>query len=109
MKIRVPLEKEIQLAICQYLDLKGYLFWRQNTVGVFDAKAGFHRPMPKYAMKGVPDIIVVLLGGKFLGIEVKRPGGKQSEEQKTFEERCKMLKAGYLLATSVDDVINAGL
>ena len=37
-------------------------------------------------------------------IEVKAPGGKQSEAQKRFEARCKAVGISYDLAFSVDDV-----
>ena len=54
------LEKEIQLAICEYLAYKRYFFWRQNTIPVFDK--GHYRPMPKFSINGVPDIILVHKG-----------------------------------------------
>lgn len=104
-----PLEKDIQNLICEYLELKRYFFWRVNNIPVYNAQTKSFRAMPKYARKGVPDIIVILLGGKFLGIEVKREGGKQSDKQKLFERQCKDLEAGYLLATSLDDIIAFGL
>ena len=37
-------------------------------------------------------------------IEVKAPGGKQSEAQKRFEKRCNAVGISYDLAFSVDDV-----
>lgn len=106
--IKHQLEKDIQLAICDYLALKKYLFWRQNTGGVYDAKAGFHRPMPKYAMNGVADILLIK-DGLFVGIEVKRPSGKQSDAQKEFERLLKENGGAYLIATSLEDVIKYGL
>lgn len=103
------LEKEIQLAICDYLALKKYFFWRQNTVPMYDAKLGFYRMMPKYAMKGVPDIILIGKQGFVVFIEVKRKGQKLSEHQELFKRECEKLGATYLVANSLDDVIKFGL
>lgn len=103
VKPREPKESEIQLAICDYLALKRYFFWRQNTTSVFDATKKVFRALPKYAMRGVPDICV-LWNGKFIGLEVKRPKGKQSEGQIEFELGSKKAGAEYYVVTSLDDV-----
>jgi hypothetical protein len=99
-----PKEAQIQLAICDYLALKKLFFWRQNTGGVYDAKAGFHRPMPKYSMNGVPDIIVIK-NGQFIGLEVKRPKSKPSDHQLEFQKQCILNKAEYYIVRSIDDVM----
>lgn len=100
-------ESNIQLAICDYLSLKKYFFWRQNTTPVFEQKSGFYRPMPRYSMRGVPDIIIIK-NGKFIGLEVKRPKGKQSDNQLEFQKNCIINKAEYFVVTSIDDVIKLG-
>lgn len=102
------LEKEIQLAICDYLALKKYFFWRQNTVPVFDFKTKVYRPMPKYSVNGVPDIILIHKG-QFIGLEVKQPKGKQSDNQKIFENNCKKAGGQYHIVTSLDDILVLGL
>lgn len=102
------LEKEIQNAVCQYLEMKHYFFWRQNVVPIFDKTRGFYRPMPKYSLNGVPDIIVINKG-IFIGLEVKQPKGKQSDNQKLFELACKKAGGRYHIITSIDDVIALGL
>ena len=108
-KTKIPLEKDIQLAVCQYLELKKRFFWRQNTAPTFDVTRQVFRAMPKYALKGVPDIIVVTDGGFVVFLEIKRPRGKQSPEQVAFEERCKKLGAEYHVITSVDQLKPLGL
>jgi len=106
-----PLEKDIQNACCQYLELRRHFFWRQNTAPVVqkDASGWRFRAMPKYAMKGIPDIIVLTKGGYFVGIEVKRPGGKPSADQKEFAQRCQKIGAEYYIVTSVDQLKEIGL
>lgn len=100
------LEKQIQMAICDYLSYKGYMFWRQNTNPIFD-KDHF-RSMPKYSMNGVPDIILIK-DGKFIGLEVKQPKGKQSENQVIFMHKVRKVGGEYHLVTSIDDIIALGL
>jgi hypothetical protein len=104
--MKPPLEKVTQSAICDYLALKKYFFWRQNTAPIFDK--GFYRPMPKYSLKGVADIIVVHKG-TVIFIEVKRKGAKLSEAQEEFQQRCYDAGVLYVVADSLDDVVAFGL
>lgn len=97
-------ESNILRSVCDYLALKKYFFWRSNTTPVYDANQKFFRRMPVYAMKGVPDIIVIYKGS-FIGIEVKRPGTYQSPEQKEFEMQCNRNGGSYFVVRSVDDII----
>jgi hypothetical protein len=104
------LEKEIQLAICDYLSLRKIFFWRQNTAPTIQNSGDkWHfRAMPKHSLKGVPDIIVIR-DGTFVGLEVKRPGGKLSEQQIAFKENCEANGGKYFVVTSIDDVQKIGL
>lgn len=101
------LEKDIQMTICQYLEYKHYMFWRQNTMPVVKPDGSF-RAMPKFSMRGVPDILLIK-DGQFWGLEVKQPKGKQSEWQKIFQHRCEKAGGRYYLVTSLDDIIALGL
>ena len=105
----VEKESDILRAICDYLALKKHFFWRNNSYGIFDVKGGFHRALPKYSLKGVPDIILIDKTGHFVGLEAKKKGGVQSDDQKEFERLCKAQGAEYRVVCSVDDVINLGL
>lgn len=100
-------EGAVQLAICEYLELKRYFFWRQNTVGIYDSKKGIRRTPTKYAMNGVADIIL-LKDGKSYFLEVKDKS-KQSDSQKKFEEGVKKAGCEYHIVRSIDDVIKLGL
>lgn len=102
------LEKEIQLAICDYLAFKKYFFWRQNTTPVWEGGENPRfRAMPKYSLKGIPDIILVK-EGKFIGLEVKQPKGKQSDNQRVFQEKLEKAGGFYYIVTSLDDVVKIG-
>lgn len=109
MKKKIPLEKDIQFACCQYLELKRHFFWRNNTTPIYDPTRQAFRAMPKYALRGVADIIVIADGGKAVFLEIKRPGGKQSEDQIIFEERCTQVGATYAVITDVEQLIALGL
>jgi len=98
-------ESSIQTAICDYLSYKRYFFWRQNTGGMFRDNRWF--AMPKYSKKGIPDILLVK-DGLFIGLEVKRPKGRQSDHQKAFEQECKKAGGQYYIITSVEDVQKLG-
>lgn len=104
LKTNTP-EKDIQLSICEYLQVKRFFFWRQNVNPIFDAKSGGFRRMPAYSVNGVPDIIVIYKG-KFVGLEVKNEKGKQADSQIEFERSCKSNGGYYKVVRSVDDVIN---
>jgi len=103
----MQLEKEIQLAICRYLKLKGHFFHRMNNVGVFDKERNAFR-FNHYGIKGVPDIYVYVKG-KIIALEVKRPDTQQSPEQKLFEQVFKQAGGEYYVVRSLDDVMKIGL
>lgn len=53
----------------------------------------------------MPDIVAII-GGQYVGIEVKRPGGKQTPQQKYFETQSTKAGAKYWLVTSLEEVKN---
>lgn len=99
-------ENDVVSSICEYLEIKRYFFWRQNTTPVFSQ--GHFRRMPKHSKKGVPDIILIR-SGLFIGLECKTDIGRQSPEQKQFESDCVKHGGKYLVVRSIDDVIAMGL
>lgn len=59
----------------------GLRVWRNHTGGITDANGAFHR----FGLcPGSSDLIGIAPGGRFVAIEVKRPGGKISEKQENF-------------------------
>jgi len=101
-------ETDIQRVICDYLAAKKHFFWRTNTTPIFDPTRQRFRAMPKYALAGVPDIIVIK-DGWFIGLEVKTRKGRQSAAQKDFEKRCKEAGGEYWVVRCVEDVQSIGL
>lgn len=103
--VKKPLEKDILLAICQYLEKREYFFWRNNNKPVFDFKRGAFRHQPKYTPKGLPDIIIVH-NGKFIALEVKRPSAALRPEQ--LDMSYKILRNGgyYHTVHGVNEVVD---
>lgn len=102
-------ENDIQNAVCEYLTYKRHFFWRQNTTGVYDPAKKTFRKLPKYAMKGVPDIIVITDGGYAVFLEIKKKSGYLSPEQKTFQALCKERGAEYYCIRDVAELAPLGL
>ncbi len=91
-------ETELVRACLQVLSLKGVLAWRNNTVGKVAGRYIGH-------CNGLPDILGVLPGGRFLGVECKIGKGKQSGTQVYMQGKIERAGGTYILARSIDDVI----
>lgn len=98
-------EKEIQKAIIDLLRLKKYVVFKHHSTG-FTIQNGETRTF-RYGDKGISDIIACSPSGRFVAIEVKKKGGKVSDEQLAFLASVRQRGGLALLAYSVDDVLAA--
>lgn len=92
-------ENEIQAQILTYLKYRNILATRNQSGHVRVGRNWINLGAP-----GWPDIIGCLPGGRFFGIEVKRPGEKPSPIQ---QQRANQITAAgglMILAMSVEDV-----
>lgn len=99
-------ESDILRDICEYLTLERFFFWRSNNIPVFgknNAGKMTFRSMPKFSRKGVADILL-LSNGRFIAIEVKRPGAQLRPDQKIFWGDVIANGGIYLIAYSLDDI-----
>jgi len=94
------MEKEIQKAILDYLQIKKIFAWRNNT-GAFVKDKHFYR----FGLKGRADMRGILPGGRFLAIEVKAKYGKLRPEQEEFINTINHHGGLAFVAKSLDDVI----
>ena len=94
-------EGKIQAAVLKRLKEAGVFCWRQNNTATFDLKMNGYRSFN--GLKGVPDILAVM-GGQFTGFEIKTPKGRQSADQKLFEQRCVRNGGAYHLIRDVKDL-----
>lgn len=110
-------EREIQKLILDYLQARGIFAWRNNT-GAFAGEHNGKKRFVRFGFPGVADILGIIrteaeVGsgihrntfGRFLSIEVKRPGGKQTDDQKAFQEAVERNGGIYILASSLEDVM----
>ena len=105
-------EGKVQKECINYLaelEFKGKLMsWRQNNVGIWDAKANAYRKSGIGSRKGVPDIMACLPPhGRMLAVEVKGPNGVQSGAQQGFERDIARMGGVYLLVKDVQELKNA--
>jgi hypothetical protein len=98
-------ETDIQRQIMEGLAWRKILAWRNNSIGSPVRKNGkivAYKPMD---ITGQPDIFAIIPPlGRLFGIEVKTEEGRQSPNQKAFQERMEAEGAIYCLARSWEDV-----
>lgn len=100
-------ENEIQRSILDYLQIKGYCCFRNNT-GAMPAIYNGKKRFIRFGSVGWPDIIGMTKFGKFFGIEVKSYGGKPTDAQVAVGNSIVKNNGIYLVARSLDDVIGLG-
>ena len=83
-------EQDIQTSIISYIKSIGGLQIKQNQIGI-------------YGQAGVPDIIACIKG-RFVGIEVKRPGQKPKPIQEAFLDAINKKGGIGLWADNLDKV-----
>lgn len=97
-------EKNTQKSILEYLTAKRIFHFRQNSGAFKTESGGFYR----MGAVGCPDIICVV-GGQFIGIEVKDIKGRLNENQVRFKEDLERAGGIYIVARSIDDILNSSL
>ena len=79
-----------------WLKANGVYAWRNNTGASF-----INGAFIRYGYIGSADVLGLCKSGRFLSIECKSPGGKQSPAQVEFQEKVEENGGLYLLVTSV--------
>ena len=83
-------EQDIQTKIMDYISSIGGLPIKFNNIGI-------------YAKAGVSDILACIKG-RFVAIEVKKPGGKPSKLQENFIDGVNAIGGVAFWADNLDDV-----
>lgn len=99
----VPYEREIQKSVLEYLRLRKIPAWRVNSgMMIADNEDGTRRHVRFNMARGCSDVLGILPpSGRFLAVEVKRPGRKPTADQLGFLD---MVTAAGGLALCVSDV-----
>lgn len=97
-----PLEKDIQRVLLTYLrSVLGWPVVRINSGGMRRGKS-FYRFNDT---AGVSDIVgLIPPSGRFLAIEVKRPGGRPTEQQRQWLDAVRAAGGVGLVVTGLDDL-----
>ncbi len=96
-------ERTVQKAIVLWLTDRGCLVAVTDAGAAFKAGSFFGDGLPA----GWPDITGLLPDGRFIGVECKAPGGRQSPAQKAMEQEVRARHGIYVLAFEVEDVQRA--
>ena len=99
-------ESSLQRAIIDTLQARGVWCWRNNS-GATATGSGKDRRFIQLSPKGSPDIFGVVPGGKLFGLEVKRPGEKQNENQIEWQKKAEQYGVFYAVVTSITQAIEA--
>jgi hypothetical protein len=103
-------EREIDIIrVClRWLHLQGVYCWRQNQGAIAAVSRGKRRFFRFAGAAGVSDILGLLRpSGRFLAVEVKRPGGRPTPEQQVFLETVQANGGLALCVHSLDELQGA--
>jgi hypothetical protein len=97
------LEQQIQRAILEYLRWRHIPCYKHQNAGIRKPDGGY---IPTHT-RGVSDIIgCIPKTGRFLAIEVKRPGNRPTPEQQQFIDTINEAGGLAFVARSVEEVEN---
>ena len=103
IKLKEPRESEIQKICLDYCKLKNVFAKRLNVGGMISHKDGKYIYNP-YTARGMSDLLIVVEGLAIFA-EIKRPTGKQSDNQRLFQAEAERAGARYVIIRSLDDLI----
>lgn len=96
------IEQDIQKQIIDYLRYQGWFVIKNNTVGIYKKSTDSYIPNPA---RGLADLTAIK-NGQVIMIEVKKKGGKQSDNQKEFQKNWEDKGGKYYLVFNLEEVIN---
>lgn len=94
-------ESAIVNACMKWLLLHGCYCWRNNS-GAYKPE-GTSRFI-RYGLRGSADILGITPSGRFIAVECKQKGNKQTEYQIEFQERITQKSGIYIVAYGTDDL-----
>ena len=99
---RLGPEATLQKACLDLLTLHGVWHYRNNTGAVAATHKGKSR-FVRFGAKGAPDIVCVI-HGRYVGLELKAPGRKQTPDQIAFERSLTAAGGVYLVVRDVAEL-----
>ena len=96
---------ELTKALVKWLNLNGWVVWRQNNAAIYDKKREVYRKN-SVGRKGVPDIVGYRKrDGVATFVEVKVGKDRLSDEQRYFIDQAKRSGCVAIVAKNLDDAI----
>jgi hypothetical protein len=99
-------ESAIVRSILAALQLRKVLAWRANA-GLLVLGQGASKRVVRGAPAGTPDVIGILPGGRFFGLEVKKQTGRVRPSQHAWADRARELGARYQVVRSAREALAA--
>ena len=102
-------ESRLQAEIVKALSLMGVFCLMCPNGEITDMSAKKYTRLVALGFRlGAPDLFLFSRGtNKFFGMELKKPGGKQSPGQVSFQEKCVANNWPYVVVDSLDDAVAA--
>ena len=102
-------EADIQSQVVEYVSLLaaqcGFIFFTCSNEGTDRANPARLAKLKRMGLRpGVADLVFVKEGRAYF-LEMKKPGGKQSENQIDFQLDCAMVGAQYAVAWSFEEAV----
>lgn len=94
-------EAQTQRAVIEYLAAKRYFYLRMNSGSLPNAQG---RPV-RFGTPGCADIMAILPSKLPMWLEIKSPTGKQSPEQKAFQEEVEAHGHMYMVVRNISELI----
>lgn len=101
-------ENSVVRSCMKYLSVKGWSVWRIHNRAVKRTDLR-NAPWVFHGSMGLPDILSVKKGFPALAVECKSENGRQSQWQVQFESAWMAAGHVYIVARSIDDLIDAGI
>lgn len=104
---REHVEEDLQRVIVQHLILTGSkdVIWYHCPNGEHRSKRTGGRLKAMGVRPGIPDLCFTLKSGQSAYLELKKPGGRLSKDQKAFADKCERMKFVYAIAYSLDEAL----
>lgn len=106
-KVAAPSEHKIQVQLLDYLAYAAkpeiYYFAIPNQANRHISNAV--KMKAEGVRSGIADLCFMLPNGQVGWLEMKKPGGSMSDNQKLFRDRCALLGHRWALAKSVDEAL----
>lgn len=102
-------ESQVLKAVLDYLGSYGAYAWRNNT-GAMSGEHKGKRWFVKYSETGAADVFCIL-NGRFIAVETKTELGKQSDDQRQWQQLVEAVGGVYLICrpSSWQETIDAAI